>query len=157
MKIMKNSRKIVAADDSSSGDSSLRKFIRSELSDEICIEVVELAYSEYGMFEDIVFMDSDTFFSDVLGNKDPKDVALAFYNGTDLDEGDSPANPTRKYFRLDKDKNIESTNDIGDIYYHELKNEVVDCIIDWANSEKDIISRMPEVQELMDIYNGSKE
>ena len=155
MKIIKTSRTITADDEPLSVSDALRRYIKQNLTDDICIETVNLAYGEDGKFESNVFMESDVFFSDVLANDDPHDIAVAFFKGKDLDEGESPANPTKPYFRLDKDKNVESTNDIGDIYYHELKNDVIDYIMERIAKGNGKIPELPEVQELLDEFAKS--
>lgn len=124
----------------------LEKAIKAVLDAEICLELVNLAYSEDNYFEDDVFIDAETFW-DVHDNDDVKEITLKFFNGEDLDSK-GPANPNRDYFRFDGYDNIESTNDPEDIYLDELDVELVDYVLEHLNDRE-----YPEkVQKLIDNY-----
>ena len=122
------------------------------LDEDLCVELVDLAVSDQGVFVEDQFIDSDTFFDDFISNDDPKDIALKFFNGEDLDDK-GPANPNRDYFRFDGYDNIESTNDPGKIYYDILLDEIIDFILD--NLED--VEYPEEVQDLIDEYLGASE
>ena len=127
--------------------SELRREIRLEIDEDLCSELVDLAYSEDGTFDTEVFIDSDTFFDSIIADLEPKDIALKFFNGDDLDSK-GPANPNREYFRYNKKENIESTDDPGAIYYDTIFDEVVDYIMDHLED-----TVFPEaIQELIDNY-----
>ena len=87
---------------------SLEKALKGLLTDELCEDVVNLAYAEDGEFADDVFIDSDTFW-DIHSMDDVQEICLKFFNGEDLDARGA-ANPNRDYFRFDKHDNVESTD-----------------------------------------------
>lgn len=108
--------------------SDLKRDIEDILDYDLCIDVVNLAFSEDNEFTTSVFMDSDTFFGTLI-NDEPISVATIFFKGKDLDSR-GPANPDRSFFRLDKRGNVESTDDPGEIYYDDLLDDLVDYIMD---------------------------
>lgn len=110
--------------------SDLKRAIKDSITAEICPDIVGIAYSEDGKFSEYVFIESDIFFDDVLGNVDPYEIARSFYAGTDLDNDKNHANPNAEYFRLNKRDNVESTDYPEDIYYDELFDDLVDFIMD---------------------------
>lgn len=127
MRIVKSTKKIVAAE-SLKTEEDLKQALKDILDDNICVEVVNLAYSEDGEFDTDAFIDSDTFFES-LESTEPYEVARMFFMGEDLD-ADGPANPTRDYFRYNGYGNVESTNDPGDAYYHELDDDIINYIME---------------------------
>ena len=132
--------------------SDLEQAVRNILDEDLCIDIVNQAFSEDGLFDTKVFMDSDTFF-DMITNEESRDVALMFFNGKDLDSRGS-ANPNRDYFRLNSYDNVESTNDPGAIYYNELFDELVDYIIEHSDEDVDFPDT---IQELIDEYLNNVE
>lgn len=127
--------------------SELEDAIRDALDSDICRQVVEDAFSSNSMFEKEIFMESDTFFETELINDTAKEVALKFHDGEDLDD-DGPADPTKKYFRLTKKGNVESTDYPGDIYFDTLEEEIIGYIMD---NLEDV--EFPDyIQEIVDEY-----
>ena len=147
MKIIKNSVKVQAADTIKSKD-DLKQALWDILDDNICVDVVNLAFSEDNEFEQDVFFDSDTFF-DTLAETEPYEVARMFFMGEDLDAS-GPANPTRDYFRFNGYGNVESTNDPGDTYYHVLDNDIVAYIMEHLDDRE-----FPE--EVMEVISKYQE
>ena len=141
--------KITASDTSSL--SQLRRQLKVALTDDICVDIVNLAYSEDGTFDEDAFIDADTFW-DVHSSDDVQELVLKFFNGEDLDSR-GPANPNRDYFRFDGYENIESTDYPGEIYMDELDGEIVDYIIDHL----DDIEYPDDIQKLIDEYFSNKE
>lgn len=141
--------KITASDTSSL--SQLRRQLKDALTDDICVDIVNLAYSEDGTFAEAAFIDADTFW-DVHSSDDVQDLVLKFFNGEDLDSR-GPANPNRDYFRFDGYENIESTDYPGEIYMDELDGEIVDYIMDHL----DDIEYPDDIQKLIDEYFSNKE
>lgn len=130
---------------------SLEKALKRLLTDELCEDVVNLAYAEDGEFADDVFIDSDTFW-DIHSMDDVQEICLKFFNGKDLDARGA-ANPNRDYFRFDKYDNVESTDYPGKIYPNEIDAEIVDYIIDHLDDRE-----FPEeVQELINDYLNDNE
>lgn len=128
MAIKIRKRKKIKSADRIKDIQELEAVIKDALTADLCIDLVDLAYSEDNYFDDDVFVDADTFW-DVHDNDDVKDIILKFFNGEDLDSK-GPANPNRTYFRFDGYDNIESTDYPGDIYLNELDTEIVDYILD---------------------------
>lgn len=124
--------------------------IEDALTDDLCVEIVKLAFSETGDFSKDIFLSADNSedsFFDTLIDDDPKDVALKFFNGTDLDSK-GPANPTRDYFRFNDKDNVESTDDPGAIYYDTILDNIIDFILDHAYDYE-----FPEeIQEILNKY-----
>jgi hypothetical protein len=125
----------------------LEKALASILDADICKDIVNLAYSEDDEFDQEVFIPSEDFFDTSLYDMEPKDVAMKFFNGADLD-GKGAANPNKKYFRFDEDNNIESTSKPGDIYLDELNTEIVYYIMDHLDDR----TFPDKVQEIIDEY-----
>lgn len=128
MAIKIRKRKKIKSADRIKDIQELEAAIKAALTADLCVDLVDLAYSEDNYFDDDVFVDADTFW-DVHDNDDVKDIILKFFNGEDLDSK-GPANPNRTYFRFDGYDNIESTDYPGDIYLNELDTEIVDYILD---------------------------
>jgi len=128
MAIKIRKRKKIKSADRIKDIQGLEAAIKDALTADLCIDLVDLAYSEDNYFDDDVFVDADTFW-DVHDNDDVKDIIFKFFNGEDLDSK-GPANPNRTYFRFDGYDNIESTDYPGDIYLNELDTEIVDYILD---------------------------
>ena len=120
--------------------------LRDILDADVCVKLVDLAYSEDNLFANDIFFDADTFF-DLLGNEEPKEVALKFFNGEDLDSRGS-ANPNRDYFRYNGADNVESTDDPGEIYLDFLVDDLVDYVIDHVDDR----TFPDDIQELVDEY-----
>ena len=138
MKIIKATRKNTPRD--------LERALKEELDSELCNDIVNLAFSEDNKFASSVFLDSDVFF-DTLINEEPVRIALMFFEGKDLDAR-GQANPDRAFFRLDKDENVESTDDPGEIYYEDLLDDIVEYIIDHMDDRE-----FPEeIQDILTEY-----
>ena len=74
-------------------------------------------------------------------------IALMFFEGKDLDAR-GQANPDRAFFRLDKDENVESNDDPGEIYYEDLLDDIVEYIIDHMDDRE-----FPEeIQDILTEY-----
>lgn len=133
-----------------SNNSGLKKAIMSLLDEDLCIDIVNLAFSEDGFFKEEVFTDSETFFDTII-DEEPKQVALMFFNGKDLDLRGS-ANPNREYFRLDRKGNVESTDDPGVVYYDDLLDDIVDYIMEHIDNRE-----FPEVvQDILAEYQDKE-
>ena len=137
--------KITMSDDIKS-DKDLRQAIKDALTYDECAEVVDMAFSETGAFENEVFLDSEAFF-DTMANTEPFEIARSFYFGEDMDEG-GPANPARDYFRYNGDDNVESTDNPGSIYSDEIEDDIVDFIMDHLD-----MSYPEYIQDAIDEYN----
>ena len=124
----------------------LEKAIKETLTADLCLELVNLAYSEDNYFDTDVFVDAETFW-DVHENDDIKEMTLKFLNGEDLDSK-GPANPTRDYFRFNGYDNVESTNTPEDIYFDELDVEVIDYVLEHLEG----IEYPEKIQKLIDNY-----
>lgn len=129
-----------------SSTSPLKKKIKKALTDELCVDLVNLAYSEDDLFSDEAFIEAEIFW-DTHSNDDVQDMVLKFFNGEDLDSK-GPANPNRDYFRFDKYENIESTDYPGDIYLDQLKDEITDYVMDHLD-DRDFPD---DIQEVIDNY-----
>ena len=124
----------------------LERAIKDALTDDLCIELVNLAYSEDGAFSDDAFIDADTFW-DVHSSDSAQDIVQQFFNGEDLDSR-GPANPNRDYFRFNGYGNVESTDYPGDIYMDQLDIDITDYVLDHLDDRE-----FPdEIQELVDNY-----
>ena len=150
MKISSSKKsKIMSADNGNLSD--LKKQIKDALTDNICEEIVNLAYSEDGIFEKEIFTDSDTFW-DIYSNEEPQDMVLKFFNGEDLD-GRGQANPSRDYFRYDNYENVESTDYPGEIYLDQLDDEIVDYVMEHLDDRE-----FPDdIQDIIDKYLADSE
>ncbi len=144
MKIIK--RKIMSADSISTED-DLRSAIENLLNDDLCVEIVNLAFSRDISFGDVVFIPSEAFF-DTLIDTEPKDVAKIFYDGRDLDSHRRSADPDKAYFRLDKSGNAESTDNPGEIYYDTILDDIIEYIMDNLVD----VEYPEEIQEIIDQY-----
>ena len=139
----------ITLSDHTEPETDLREAIEGVLSADLCMDVVNLAFSEDGSFENYIFFDSDTFF-DTLVDTEPYEVARAFFMGEDLDTR-GPANPTRDYFRFNGYENVESTDDPGEIYSDTIEDDIIDYIMEHLDLE------YPEdIQEIIDEYNTDK-
>jgi hypothetical protein len=148
MKITSNKKNKVFASDSLSG---LKRQIKINLTDDICTEIVDMAYSEDGTFEGDAFIDADTFW-DIHSADDAQELVLRFFNGEDLD-AKGQANPNRDYFRYNGYENIESTDYPGDIYLDQLDDEITDYIMEHLDDRE-----FPdELQKIIDKYFDDKE
>ena len=83
MRIIKTSKSVVAASDSTSG-ADLKGALRSTLDSDICADIVNLAYSEDNVFAEQVFIESESFFdaliSKPISNLDKLDKTIDFNN-----------------------------------------------------------------------------
>lgn len=126
--------------------SELKKELKDALTEDICVDLVNLAYSEDDVFTEDAFIEAEIFW-DTHSNDDVQDMVLKFFNGEDLDSK-GPANPNRDYFRFDGYENIESTDYPGDIYKEELDIELVDYVMEHLDDRE-----FPEaIQEIIDNY-----
>lgn len=130
----------------------LEDAIYDALDSDTCLQIVEEAFSSKSMFERQVFMDSETFFSTELVANTAKEVATKFHKGEDLDD-DGPADPTKKYFRLNKAGNVESTDYPGDIYFDTLDDDIINYIMD--NLED--VEFPKYIQDIIDEYLDNAE
>ncbi len=129
-------------------ENDLKQAIADAITPGICSDIIDIAYSNDNKFADSVFIESDIFFDDVLGNTAPFDIAKSFYDGTDLDADEDHANPNSEYFRLTRKDTVESTDYPEDIYYDELFDDIVDYIMDHLEDYT-----FPEdVQDVIDEY-----
>lgn len=143
MKISSNKKsKITASDTDNLSD--LKNQINDALTDDICEEIVNLAYSEDGTFADEAFIEADTFW-DIHSSDEPQDMVLKFFNGEDLD-GRGPANPNRDYFRYNKYENVESTDYPGEIYMDQLSDEIVNYVMEHLDDRE----YPDDIQEIID-------
>jgi len=143
--------KIIKSDSDITSKEDLEDALEDALTYDLCVELVNLAYSEDGYFDTDIFLDSDTFF-DSLAVEEVYDVVRAFFYGEDLD-GTGPANPTRGYFRYNGYANVESTDDPGAHYMNELDDEIVDYIMDHLDDRE----YPEEIQEVIDRYNSEED
>lgn len=114
---------------------------------DLCTEIVNLAFSEDGTFEKEVFIPSKIFYNDNFARADAKEIAKAFYDGTDLDKDTDGANPDAPFFRLVDDV-VESTEDPGDYYCNNLFDDILGYIMD--NIED--LTFPEDIQVLIDEY-----
>lgn len=148
---------IIRASDDMNSDNSLRHKITDALDDDLCVDIVNIGFSEFGNFEKSVFISGDShdddsnFFAGLIDTP-PKDVAVMFFNGSNLDSH-GPANPNSDYFRYDSKGNIESTDDPGAIYYDTILDEIVDFIMD----NLDTLEFPNEIQDIINDYIGTAE
>ena len=146
MKITTNKKTEVTAADT--GLTGLRRKIKDALTEDICQEVVSIAYSEDDTFTQDAFIEADVFW-DIHSNDDVFEITKQFFNGEDLD-AKGPANPNRNYFRFDGYDNIESTDYPGDIYLEQLDIEIIDYILDHLDDR----TFPEELQDILDEYNN---
>jgi hypothetical protein len=150
MKISSNKSARLTASKDTKFVSDLKRKIKSALDEDLCIDVINLAFSEDDDFSNEVFIESDIFW-DTHSNDDMQDIVLKFFNGEDLDSK-GPANPNRDYFRFNRAGNVESTDYPGDIYLDQLKDEVIDYIMDHLDDREFPL----DIQELIDEYQNDK-
>ena len=149
-----SSRRITAAKDLET-EADLRNALEEVLDSDIAQQMVELAISEDGIFEDNMFLPRKDFFNTELANNDPQEIAEAFFYGKDLDRNEKPADPTKDYLRFDDSDNIESTDYPGDVYLY--RDDLVDGIIDFVMDHIDDLEFPDYIQELVDEYLGNQE
>ena len=145
--------RIIKSSVSSENDeySELRADLEDILDENLCVDIVNQAFSEDSTFSEDIFIKSKDFFNSII-DEEPKTVALSFFNGTDLDTRGS-ANPKREYFRFDDKSNVESTDEPGEIYYDTMLDDIVDYIIDHI----DDLEFPDEVQGLINEFLGIEE
>ena len=132
--------------------SDLQQAIEDILDPDLCGQVVNIGFSDDGDFDRDVFFETDEFFESNLDTLSSKEVALKFFNGSDLDSK-GPANPNRDYMRFDGAKNIETTDDPGEIYFDIIFDNIVDYIMDHVDD-----TEFPDaIQELIDEYLANNE
>lgn len=137
---------IIRAADADGSWSEIETLLEDELSNQSTLkDVIDAIYSETGEFENVVFTTAKEFY-DMLVSYEPKDVAVKFVNGINLDTNKSPAKPEAKYFRFDGDDYIESTNS-PDKYY----DEYIDDVIDWFKDNLETASQMKLPESILDI------
>lgn len=144
-------RRKIKGNDKITNIADLERAIKENLTADLCLELVNLAYSEDNYFEEDVFTDAETFW-DIHSNDDVKEMTLKFFNGEDLDSK-GPANPTRDYFRFNGYDNVESTNTPEDIYLDELDVEVIDYVLEHLDG----IEYPEKIQKLIDNYLDNME
>lgn len=132
--------------------SDLQQAIENILDPDLCGQVVSIGFSEDGQFDRDVFIDTDEFFKSNLDALSSMDVALKFFNGSDLDSK-GPANPNREYMRFDGAKNIETTDDPDEIYFDIIFDDIINYIMDHVDD-----TEFPDaIQELIDEYLANNE
>ena len=139
---------IIRASDINDNWSEIEALLDDELSNQSTLkDVIDAIYSETGEFENIVFITAKEFY-DMLVSYEPKDIAVKFVNGINLDTNRSPTKPEAKYFRFDGDDYIESTNS-PDKYY----DEYIDDILDWFKDNLDAAKQMKLPESILDILD----
>ena len=144
------SAKSIKASDEIKSKSDLAYALSDILTPELCVDVVNQAFSEYDEFSDDAFTyagGKDDSFFESLNDETPRNIAYMFFEGQDLDSK-GPANPDRDYFRFTKKGNIESTDKPGDVYMDTIKDDIVDFVID----HMDEIEFDEKIQELINEY-----
>lgn len=130
MKITSNIRKNVVSARSIKSSATLRRELKEILDEDLCVEVVNIGYSNDDEFADAVFIEAEVFW-DIHSNDDAFELVKHFYDGENLDSNTSKsANPNSEYFRQDKYEDVESTNYPGDIYMDEILDDIINYIID---------------------------
>lgn len=131
----------------------LEDALRDVLDDDLCEDIVDMAYSEDDQFEEDRFEDIDTLCEIYMNDQDPLEIVRRFWFGDDLDSGDidssnNHANPNRDYARFNGYGNIQTTDYPGDVYKDELLEEIIDYIMDHLDDRE-----FPEeVEELIEKY-----
>lgn len=154
MKIFSNRKNITAADKIKTID-DLAEALENTLDPDLCQQMVNLAYSESFLFENEIFLPAEEFYDVTLSTLKPKDIALKFYNGSNLDRK-GPADPDSEYMRLeypdkqvtDRNNNVLTTDKPEDYYYDELLDDIIDYIIDHVGE----LEFPDDIQELIDTY-----
>lgn len=130
----------------------LKQAIEDALTSDECFEIVNDAFGDDGTFEEVVFIDSNTFFDTEYVSSSAKTVAKDFFEGADLDD-DGPANPNRAYFRINKKKKVESTDYPGDVYLDTILDDIVEYVLDYIDDKQ-----FPDyIQDIIDEYQGEEE
>ena len=140
------------SEDEEEPKSDLEKALEDALTEDLCVDVVNQAFSESGEFASEVFTDAEDFFDVNLANADPQEIALKFFNGKDLDSR-GPANPNRDYLRFNGEDNVESTDDPGAIYFDTILDDIIKYIID----HKDELEFNEDIQNVLDKYLDEEE
>lgn len=153
MKVTSNIRKNIVSARSIKSSAALRRELEEILDEDLCVEVVNIGYSNDDEFADAVFIEAEVFW-DIHSNDDAFELVKHFYDGVDLDSNTSDsANPNSEYFRLDKDEDVESTDYPGDIYMDEILDGIIDYIIEHQNDRT-----FPEdIQEVLNNYSATTE
>ena len=138
--------RFIESDSDITSKEDLETALKDALTGDLCVELVNLAYSEDGYFDTDVFLDNETFFES-LEVEEVYDVVRSFFFGEDLDSK-GPANPTREYFRYNGYANVESTDDPGSIYMDELDSDIIDYIMEHLDDRE----YPDEIQEILDRY-----
>jgi len=154
MRIFSNRKNITAANKIITID-DLAEALEDALNPDLCQEMVNLAYSESFLFEDEIFLPADEFYDVTLSPLSPKEIALKFYNGRNLDKR-GQANPNSDYMKLehpdkqvtDKNNNVLTTNHPEDYYFDELLDDIIDYIIDHIGE----LEFPDDIQELINEY-----
>ena len=153
MKITSNIRKNVVSARSIKSSAALHRELKEILDEDLCVDVVNIGYSNDDEFADVVFIEAEVFW-DIHSNDDAFELVKHFYDGADLDSNTAEsANPNSEYFRQDKDEDVESTDYPGDIYMDEILDDIIDYIIEHQNDRT-----FPEdIQEVLDNYSATTE
>lgn len=125
---MRRHREVMSASETAE-DRQLRKDLEYALEHSVDLieDVVNEIYSNTGDFDKDIFTEAKAFFEE-NSKEDMQDLLSDFFFGEDYDKGGS-ANPTRKFFRRDSDKNVQSTDVPGEIYQEEILDDIVDYIM----------------------------
>ena len=153
MKITSTNRKNVISARSVKSSAALRRELKEILDEDLCVDVVNIGYSNDNEFTDSAFIEADVFW-DIHSNDDAFEIVKHFFDGEDLDSNTSTsANPNREYFRQDKHEDVESTDYPGDIYIAEILDDIIDYIIDHQEDRT-----FPEdIQDVLDNYSATTE
>ena len=161
MKIFSNRKSITATDAIITID-DLADALENILDPDLCQQVVNLAYAESVAFENEIFLPAEEFYDAILSPLLPKDIAIKFYDGRNLDKMGA-ADPNSDYMKLEypdrqvtaRNNNILTTDNPGNYYFDELLDDIIDYIIDHVGK----LEFPDEIQELIDEYleNNSEE
>ena len=136
--------------------------IRNALEDDasLCWQIVSTAIGYDGTFEDYDFFDSDEFFSIFLEGRTSREVAerardmiIGFYRGTDLDTGETGADPGADYLRWNGGV-VDSTDNPGDFIQSEILDDIVDYVVENKDNGRDFPD---EIQSIIDEYADNSE
>lgn len=139
-----------------------KNMIRDALEDDsvLCWKIVSNAIGYDGTFEEYDFFASDEFFSIFLEGRTSRETAerardmiFGFYQGTDLDTGETGANPNADYLRWDGG-DVDSTDNPADFIQSEALEDIVDYVIENKDNDREFPD---EIQSIIDEYVDNSE
>ena len=133
-------------------EEDLRQYLRQNLTKDECWNIVSQANGYSGEFPDYDFFDAEEFYNIFcVEGKKVAEVINAMRNGTNLDEGSSPADPFADYLSWGAyGDSIDSTDDPAGVIYDDILDDIIDYIVDKAE-EPDF--DFPEhVQKMIEEY-----